>query len=240
MKRRKAKESSSLPFPLPSSIVIPPETFRLPTSQSLNVDCHSPFQVRELKDKVTLFAENAATIIVDEALLLASHIRSPTDLPPPRVTSPKNKMGTKLRRRPDGSLESGYGSASSSINWNKNRLHTRTEEEKQSVPLAAIRDSLKCPESSPESGYGSGGSAHNPNVDGVSPGVTDESGKTPLSRTTKLVGTVFLFPEASTTEAINLQDVKVKILDEKSEIERIRHVEFNPNKIEKDVPMTSL
>lgn len=108
----------------------------------------------------------------------------------------------------------------------------RSEEEKQSVPLAAIRDSLKCPESSPESGYGSGGSAHNPNVDGTSPGVSDESGKAPVSRSSK-VATVFLFPEASMPEAINLHDVKMNILDEKSEIERIRHVEFNPNKLEK-------
>ncbi|KAF8777567.1 hypothetical protein HNY73_014411 [Argiope bruennichi] len=140
MKRRKAKESSSLPFPLPSSISIPMETIRLPTSQSLHENCHSPFQVRELKNKVTLFAENAATIIVDEALLLASHIRSPSDLPPPMATSPtRNKGACKLRRRPDGSIESGYGSASSSMNWSKSRPHTRFEEEKQSAPLAAIR-----------------------------------------------------------------------------------------------------
>ncbi|XP_055944913.1 uncharacterized protein LOC129975748 isoform X1 [Argiope bruennichi] len=241
MKRRKAKESSSLPFPLPSSISIPMETIRLPTSQSLHENCHSPFQVRELKNKVTLFAENAATIIVDEALLLASHIRSPSDLPPPMATSPtRNKGACKLRRRPDGSIESGYGSASSSMNWSKSRPHTRSEEEKQSAPLAAIRDTLKCPESSPESGYGSGGSAHNPNVDGVSPGISDESGKPLANKTTKLVGTVFLFPESPAEISTSLNEVNMKILDEKSEIERIRHVEFNPNKLEKDVPMTSL
>ncbi|CAL1282881.1 unnamed protein product [Larinioides sclopetarius] len=241
MKRRKAKESSSLPFPLPSSISIPMETICLPTSQSLHENCHSPFQVRELKNKVTLFAENAATIIVDEALLLASHIRSPSDLPPPMATSPtRNKGACKLRRRPDGSIESGYGSASSSMNWSKSRPRTRSEEEKQSAPLAAIRDTLKCPESSPESGYGSGGSAHNPNVDGVSPGISDESGKPPATKTTRLVGTVFLFPESSTEISTSLNEVNMKILDEKSEIERIRHVEFNPNKLEKDVPMTSL
>ncbi|XP_054718578.1 uncharacterized protein LOC129227978 [Uloborus diversus] len=241
LKRRKAKESSSLPFPLPSSIIIPSETFRLPTSQSLNTDCHSPFQVRELKDKVTIFAENAATIIVDEALLLASHIRSPSDLPPPRVASPTRiRQNAKLRRRPDGSIESGYGSASGSINWSKSRLLTKSEEEKQSVPLAAIRDSLKCPESSPESGYGSGGSAHNPSVDATSPNVVDELGKVPQVRNSRLVGTVFLFPDACPAEAINLQDVKINVLDEKSEIERIRHVEFNPSKLDKGVPMTSL
>ncbi|GFW56710.1 uncharacterized protein TNCV_4067901 [Trichonephila clavipes] len=241
MKRRKAKESSSLPFPLPSSISIPMETMCLPTSQSLHTNCHSPFQVRELKNKVTLFAENAATIIVDEALLLASHIRSPSDLPPPRATSPPRSKGTcKLRRRPDGSIESGYGSASSSMNWSKSRPNSKSEEDKQSAPLAAIRDTLKCPESSPESGYGSGGSAHNPNVDGVSPGVSEDSGKPLAPKSSRLVGTVFLFPEASTEAAINLNDVSMKVLDEKSEIERIRHVEFNPNKLEKDVPMTSL
>lgn len=69
-----------------------------------------------------MFAENAATIIVDEALLLASHIRSPSDLPPPRITSPsRSKPVSKLRRRPDGSIESGYGSASGSMNWSKTR-----------------------------------------------------------------------------------------------------------------------
>lgn len=110
---------------------------------------------------------------------------------------------------------------------------SRSEEEKQPVPLSAIRDSLKCPESSPESGYGSGGSAHNPNVDGTSPGISDDSGKTQITRSSKVVATVFLFPESSGSETINLQDVKVNILDEKSEIERIRHVEFNPNKFER-------
>ncbi|GIY78061.1 uncharacterized protein CEXT_167441 [Caerostris extrusa] len=265
MKRRKAKESSSLPFPLPSSISIPHGTHMLAnlsvinsidqwcsnflpyqilfhplTFSSLNVIVALMFYI-ELKNKVTLFAENAATIIVDEALLLASHIRSPSDLPPTRAMSPtRNKGACKLRRRPDGSIESGYGSASSSMNWSKSRPNTkvqksyflRSEEEKQSAPLAAIRDTLKCPESSPESGYGSGGSAHNPGVEGVSPGVAVEPGKLPVAKPTKLVGTVFLFSESS-EEVTTLNEVNMKVLDEKSEIERIRHVEFNPNKLEK-------
>ncbi|XP_042904083.1 uncharacterized protein [Parasteatoda tepidariorum] len=246
MKRRKAKESSSLPFPLPSSVSIRMDTFRLPTSQSLHADCHSPFQVRELKGKVTLFAENAATIIVDEALLLASHIRSPSDLPPPRVASPtRGRVVCKLKRRPDGSIESGYGSACGSMNWSKPKLQakseSRSEEEKQSVPLNVIRDTLKCPESSPESGYGSGGSAHNPNAEGVSPGTGDEAVKVSSAKNTKLVGTVFLFPDTvATVDPVSLSEVKMRILDEKSEIERVRHIEFNPNKLEKGVPMTSL
>lgn len=119
---------------------------------------------------------------------------------------------------------------------NSNSSLSRSEEEKHTVPLAAIKDTLKCPESSPESGYGSGGSAHNPGVDGTSPGVAVDNpgGKQPVVRTSaKLVGTVFLFPEASASEAITLNEVNVKVLDERSEIERIRHVEFNPNKLEK-------
>lgn len=96
--------------------------------------------------------------------------------------------------------------------------------------MTAIRDTLKCPESSPESGYGSGGSAHHPSTSPLAP--QEDGAKQPsVMRTAKLVGTVFLFPEA--TEAVTLNEVKMQILDEKSEIERIRHVEFNPNKLEK-------
>ncbi|XP_076322926.1 uncharacterized protein LOC143231935 isoform X2 [Tachypleus tridentatus] len=141
------------------------------------------------------------------------------------------KDGTTSHCRIAGDFENSYISSVSGMTWDKAASR---------IPTLGTRTSLKCPESSPESGYGSSSSARNPAASSVSPLDTGTETASTSTGSSKHTDTVFLFPDpAGQRREIEL-GVEMNILEEISEIERIKQIEFDPNKQDQDIPMTSL
>ncbi|XP_022248758.1 uncharacterized protein LOC111087200 isoform X2 [Limulus polyphemus] len=179
---------------------------------------------------ITTFAEITATRIIAKALCVAS----PDSGQYVRFLATKDAVGisgTTLCRRIDGSFESGYGSNTSGMTLDKTT---------NCIPSVGIRRTVKCPESSPESGYGSSSSARNTVATSVSPLDIEMETTSVSTGSTKQTDTVFLFPDSANQCRKAERGVEMDILEELSEIERIKQVEFDPNKQDEDIPMTSL
>ncbi|XP_022246370.1 transmembrane protein 266-like [Limulus polyphemus] len=176
------------------------------------------------------FADVTSTRIIADALCMVTgnpnqFLRSPT------TGGSTVKDGTTSHCRIAGDFESGYISNVSGITWDKAASR---------IPTLGTRTTLKCPESSPESGYGSSSSARNPAASSVSPLDTGTETASTSTGSSKHTDTVFLFPDPTGQRREVELGVEMDILEEISEIERVKHIEFDPNKQDQDIPMTSL
>lgn len=202
--------------------------------------------LRALEHKPEVLTSPPPFRVTRSPILSTSTIAESTDAAETIGEPPKCKAGVKLKRRPDGSLESGYGSGASTINWDRIRANNLKNEAPSTNKLAgpvtnvtAVSPGghlgLKCPESSPESGYGSTASAPvHARTSSTSPVDTEGDGAEFLSSgSAKHADTVFLFPEPKVTPpAQDPAGVELEWL-EQSEIERVKMVEFDPNRKDK-------